>query len=138
MTDDRPRAVFNIGSQHGNISNVGGDQTVYGGQHYAASPAEMIARDLASIHGVISGMPLDPAVRSQATALLSDASRELGQPARDGGGNEGIARPIERLTRLLRDAGALAAAGATLVDPLLRIASWLGPAGQAIAHLINL
>jgi hypothetical protein len=136
MTGDRPHATFNIGSQHGNISNVAGDQTVYGGQHYAASPAELIAQDLGSIRDVIAAMPLDPAVRRQATELLSDASHELSRPARDGRGNERIARPLERLTRLLRDAGALAAAGAPLLDPLHRIASCLGAAGAAIAHLI--
>jgi hypothetical protein len=38
MSGERPNAIFNIRSQHGNISNVGGDMTVYGGQHYAALP----------------------------------------------------------------------------------------------------
>jgi hypothetical protein len=137
MTGNRPHATFNIGSQHGNVNNVAGDQVVHGGQRYAASPAELIGRDLATIRDVIAAMPLDPAVRERATAFLSDASLELGRPARDGGGGEGAAQPIERLTRLLRDAGALSAAGAALADPLQHIALWLGTAGQAIAHLIT-
>jgi hypothetical protein len=137
MTDDRPHATFNIGSQHGNNNNVAGDQIVHGGQRYAAAPVESIGRDLAAIRDVIAAMPLDPAVRKQATAFLSDASRELGRPARDGRGGEGVGQPIERLTRLLRDVGALSAAGATLVGPLHHIALWLGTAGQGIAHLIT-
>ena len=42
MTDERPNAIFNIGSQQGNVTNVGGDMTVYGGQHYTALPVDMI------------------------------------------------------------------------------------------------
>src|SRR4029077_9836494 len=51
MSGERPNAIFNIGSQHGNVSNVAGDMTVYGGQHYTALPAEMIKRELRSIQG---------------------------------------------------------------------------------------
>jgi len=36
MTSEEANVTFNIGSQHGNVSNVAGDMTVYGGQHYTA------------------------------------------------------------------------------------------------------
>ena len=44
MSGEHPNAIFNIGSQHGNVSNVAGGMTVYGGQHYTALPADMIGR----------------------------------------------------------------------------------------------
>ena len=134
MTDNRPNATFNIGSQHGNVSNVGGDMTVYGGQHYTGLPAEFIRQELGNIHRAIWAMEFDPAVQQAATALLTDAGRELGQAGHDA---KKVARPIERLTVLLKDIGAIAVSGAALIDPLQRIASWLGPAGQAIWNLIT-
>jgi len=134
MTDNRPNATFNIGSQHGNISNVGGDMTVYGGQRYTALPTDMILQELGNIQRIISSMDLDSAVRKAATAFLTDAGRELGQPDHDA---EKVAGPIEGLARLLRRIGAISAGGAALIDPLQRIASWLGVAGEAILHLIT-
>jgi hypothetical protein len=126
--------VFNIGSQHGNVSNVAGDMTVHGGQHYTALPADMIRQELKNIQGIISAMDLGRADRRAAAGMLADAGRELGGSRHDAGK---VARPVERLTRLLRDIGALAAGGTALIDPLLRIASCLGTAGQAIFHLIG-
>src|SRR5437868_7016198 len=134
MPGERPNAVFNIGSQHGNVSNVAGDMTVYGGQHYAALPADEIRRELGNVQGIISAMDLDPAARKKVAGLLADTGRELVEPRHDA---RKVARPIERLTRLLRDIGAISAGGAALIDPLLRIASCLGSAGQAIFHLIT-
>jgi hypothetical protein len=133
MSGERPNAIFNIGSQHGNVSNVAGDMTVYGGQHYTARPADRIGRELRTIQGIISAMNLDPAARKAAAGFLADADRELGKSRHDA---KKVARPIERLTRLLRDIGAIAAGGAALINPLTCIASGLGAAGQAILHLI--
>ena len=133
MSGEHPNAIFNIGSQHGNVSNVAGDMTVYGGQHYTALPTDMIGQELRNIQGIISAMNLDPAARKAAAGLLADAERELGKSRHDA---KKVARPIERLTRLLKDIGAIAVGGAALINPLTRIASGLGVAGQAILHLI--
>jgi hypothetical protein len=134
MTDNRPNAIFNIGSQHGNVSNVAGDMTVYGGQHYTGFPAELIRQELGNLQEAISAMGLDPAVQKKAAALLADADHELSRTGRDA---KKVARPIERLAGLLKNIGAIPVSGAALIDPLQRIASWLGPAGQAILHLIR-
>jgi|SRR6516164_4607455 len=134
MTSERPNAIFNIGSQHGNVTNVAGDMTVYGGQHYTALPADMIRQELENICRVISAIGLSPEARKTAAALLADAGRELGQPGCDA---EKVARPVKRLAGLLSDIGAISAAGAALIGPFQAIASWLGPAGQAILHLIT-
>lgn len=129
MATDRPGAVFNIGSQQGNISNVAGDMTVYGGQHYRAVDRAAFAAEVAALRSALAATSLDPALRVSADRCLHDAERELGraQPEPDK-----VARPVERLTRLLKDAGALAGA----VEPLSGIASLLGVAGKAILALI--
>jgi hypothetical protein len=134
MTSERANAIFNIGSQHGNVSNVGGDMTVYGGQHYTALRGDMIRQELENIHRIISTIELSPEVRKTAAALLADAGRELGQPGCDA---KKVARPVKRLAGMLSDVGAISAAGTALIGPLQHIASWLGPAGQAILHLIT-
>ncbi len=134
MTSERPDVTFNIGPQHGNVSNVAGDMTVYGGQRYTALPAAMIRQELENIHRIISAIELNPEARRTAVALLADAGRELGQPGCDA---EKVARPVKRLAGLLSDIGAISAAGAALIGPLQAIASWLGPAGQAILHMIT-
>jgi hypothetical protein len=134
MSDERPNAIFNIGSQHGNVTNVSGDMTVHGGQHYSASSADMIRQELANLQRAISTIDLDPATRATAIAHLADADREFDRPDPD---TRQISRPIKRLTRLLKDVGAISAAGATLIEPLQRIASWLGASGQEILHLIT-
>jgi hypothetical protein len=134
MTSKEPNVTFNIGSQHGNVSNVAGDMTVYDGQHYTALPADMIRQELKNILTIISAIELSPEARKNAAALLADAGRELGQPGCEA---ERVARPIKRLAGLLSDIGAISAAGASLIGPFQAIASWLGPAGQAILHLIT-
>lgn len=133
MSDERPNAVFNIGSQQGNISNVGRDMKVYGGQHSVVAPAEIV-HELASLRAALAALDLDPAVRRSAAALLDDAERELDRPEPKA---EKAAGPIERLTKLLKDAGAISAAGSALVDPIRSIASLLGGAGRTILRLIG-
>jgi hypothetical protein len=133
VTGDQPKAIFNIGSQQGNVSNVAGDMTVHGGQHYVGLPVEAMRQDLASVRREIAGLGLDTADRAEAEALLADAGRELDRHGHD---PDRVAGPVLRLVRLLREAGAFAAAGTALIDPLHRIASCLGGAGQAIVHLL--
>jgi hypothetical protein len=134
MSDNRPHAEFNIGSQQGNISNVAGDMTVHGGQQYLAAPADVVWEELAKLRLALSEIDIDPGVQRSVEDLMTETTQELNQPHPD---TEKVARPIERLTRLLSDAGAVTAAGAGLIDPLQRIASWLGASGQAILHILG-
>jgi hypothetical protein len=133
MNNERPNAVFNIGSQHGNISNVAGDMTVHGGQQYIAPPADMILPELARLRRALSAIHLDPDVEQSAGEYLAAADAEVRRPHPDA---RRVARPIERLTRLLKGAGVILAAGAALINPLQSIASLLGAAGQVILHLL--
>lgn len=47
-----------------------------------------------------------------------------------------VAGRLDRVTRALSRAGALAAAGAGLVGPLTTLGRWLGPAGAAVLALL--
>jgi len=134
MSDEQPpNAVFNIGSQQGNVSNVAGNQTIYGGQQAILGVTTEIARQVSSLREALDSVELDPAVKEQADALMDEANRELAQPEPS---LPKAARPIEKLTDLLKDAGALTAAGAALVDPIRSIGSLLGAAGGAILSLL--
>src|SRR5262249_30210080 len=107
--------------------------TVYGGQQYVAVPADMIRPELAKLRRALSALDLDPGVEASARQLLTTADYELGQQRPD---PSKIARPLERMTKLLKNAGVLAAAGAELISPIQHIAAFLGTAGQAIMQLI--
>src|SRR5260370_38669858 len=117
MSDERPNAIFNIGSQHGNVSNVSGDMAVHGGQHYSASSADMIRQELANLQRAMATIDLDPATRATAIAHLTHADREFDRPDPDA---RQISRPIQRLARLLKNLGAISGAGAALTEPLHR------------------
>ncbi len=133
MNPERPNAIFNIGSQHGNINNVAGDMTVHGGQQYVALPTDMILPELANLRQALAAVNLDPDVEQLAGEYLTAAGEEIRRPRPEA---RRVARPLERLTRLLKGAGVIAAAGAALINPLQGIASLLGAAGQAILHLL--
>jgi len=132
--DRRPNAVFNIGSQQGIVSNVAGDMTVYGGQHWNEGSAVAVREELAKLRIAIHALDLDPALKATATRLVEEADGQAhhAQPA-----PEKIGSPIEKLTRLLKDSGALVAAGAALINPLQGIGTLLGAAGQIIVRMIG-
>jgi arginyl-tRNA--protein-N-Asp/Glu arginylyltransferase len=56
-----------------------------------------------------------------------DTAMQASAPAK-----EFVAPRLKRLTQILRDAGCLATAGASLVDPLHTLVAWLGPLGASI------
>jgi hypothetical protein len=134
MSDERPRAEFNIGSQQGNISNVAGDMTVQGGQQYVVASVDDVREELAKLRRMLSAIGIDTESQRSVEDLVTEATRELNQPQPDA---QRVGRPIEGLTKILKDAGALTSAGAALIDPLQRIASWLGASGRAILDMLG-
>jgi hypothetical protein len=105
----------NLGS--GN-TNVGRDQVVV-----------TLAGDVDALGTALRGLPLTDAQRAEAQGAL-DAFRSS---ARD---KPAAGEHLRRFTKVLRDTGALAAAGATVLEPLGRIARWLGPLGTAVLALL--
>jgi hypothetical protein len=133
--DDGAGTQFHIGSQQGVITNVGGDQTIIGGQHIEMTlPADDIAQHIESIRAALGAVSLPGAVHSQATEALGQAEAELRTPAPDG---ERVAGSLERFTQIVKAAGGLAAAGLALVNPLQGIAVLLGPVGARILQALR-
>lgn len=121
---------FHIGSQQaGNITNVGGDATITS-QHgsFVAHDARAAVRD---VRQVLASSGLDPADRDRAERDLDDVEQAVER------GDEATAGSrLERLVTLLSRAGALAGAGAALVEPLGRLAHALGPVGARVLSLL--
>lgn len=126
--------TFNIGSQYGNINNVGRDQYIYGGQHSTVVPLGATFQAVDDLRAALAAARLDAAVAARARTeieSLDDALRAEPEPDRPA-----AAGAIERLTGVLRGAGALATAGTALISPLRTIAGWLGPLGERVLQVL--
>ncbi|WP_433734032.1 hypothetical protein ACQP0C_17990 [Nocardia sp. CA-129566] len=117
--------VFNIGSQQGNINNVAGDQTIYGGQHGTFVSAQTVefAVELAA---TLRRMGMD-----RAAAAADAVQHELEQPQPD---REKIS---ERLIRIARAVTAVAGAESAVHRPLVALAQWLGAFGSPILGMLG-
>lgn len=126
--------TFHIGQQSGGVvNNVGGDQRITGGQqgtYVSGAVTRAAVRDLRSVLGSLG---LDARSSRTAAGELDAIEREVGADHPD---QPRAASALERLTRLLGRAGALATAGAALVTPLKALATWLGPLGATVAGLL--
>lgn len=122
--------TFNIGSQSGGVfNNVAGNQTVYGGQQ-AYTGAEQSLHDL---RAALARLPLSPGTAAATVAEIDEIERSVqAGPA----GRSAAGQALERLTRLLTGAGALATAGSALIEPLRGLATWLGPAASHVLMLL--
>jgi hypothetical protein len=126
---------FTIGSQNaGVIQNVGGDVTM-GDVTVAASWDAAVRSELARLEEEAAKVPLPPASRVAVEKDLAAAKAEAAKKAPDRGK---IAQLVERATRVLGEAGALATAGSSLVTSLRRTATVLGPAGKTLLALLPL
>lgn len=118
-------------------TTVGGDQIDNRGGTFAGRDLTIerpsLASDIAALGELLGTLRLTESERVEATREL-DAFREASggrEPDREKAGGH-----LRRFTTLLRDAGALAGAGATLVEPLIRLGRWLGPIGAAVLALL--
>ncbi|WP_028049069.1 hypothetical protein [Cellulomonas sp. URHD0024] len=127
---------IHIGSQNaGTINNVDGDQTIYGGQQGTLVLLHDARLAASSLRHVVGTLSLDPAQAAAARADVEQVSTALEEPQPD---RSRIAGVLERLTRLLKGAGSLAAAGAALIGPISTVAAWLGHLGAPVLGLLAL
>jgi hypothetical protein len=124
--------TFNIGNQTGGIiNNVGGDQTIHGGQRGQAVTSQE-AREAA--HNLLEaleqpGLPDDAAARRQA----QDIDTEMRSRAPD---KSRVAGFLERFARIITTGARWARAGAAIVGPIRILAIWLGALGVPILGLL--
>lgn len=122
--------IFRIGSQHGIISNVAGDQYLqYAGRDLSID----VAATVAELRTALAATPLAAAERRDAAATLDELDGDLARERFDA---PRIASRVERLTALLSRAGALATTAVELRAPLERLATWLGDIGDEVWHLL--
>lgn len=133
---NRQEGGISIGQQQaGQVTNVGRDQVVHGGIHGSLSAAtQQQVADVELLRQLLDDVALTAGDRHAAQEAASELEEELASETPD---PEAAARPLERLTQVLKGAGALAGAGMALIDPIGRIAIALGTAGAHVLRLIG-
>ena len=124
--------TFNIGSQSGGVfNNVAGNQHIHGGQQAYVADAEQSLREL---RAALARQPLSPGEAAAARAEVDEIEEAVQAGPEPNRGR--AAQALERLTRLLSGAGSLAAAGASVVEPLRALATWLGPLAERVVTML--
>lgn len=123
--------TFNIGSQSGGVfNNVAGNQNIYGGQQaYVAAE-----QSLQELRAALARHTLPPGLAAAANADIDEIEQAVRAGTDPDRGR--AARALERLTRLLSGAGSLAAAGASMIEPLRALATWLGPVAERVVTML--
>ena len=106
---------------------AGRDQVVVHGQ------ANEVLAELAGLREALAGLRLTEAERSSAEGDLQAMEQAVGRPDPD---TTTASRHLQSFTAGLKDAGALAAAGVTVVESIARIAHWLGPVAAGVLALL--
>jgi hypothetical protein len=127
--------TFNIGTQNAaTIQNVGGDMVVEGGLHASAAwESYQLRSEIDTAREEAARLPLPPDARSSVDWAFRAAAAQATSAKSDKGR---VADLLARATRMLKDAGALTTAGASLVVALRRAAALLGPLGVAVLALL--
>ncbi|MFJ2566578.1 hypothetical protein ACIO02_27215 [Streptomyces sp. NPDC087568] len=109
---------------------AGRDQTVHQGSQ--AGHQQLLA-EVTALRQALGGLQLTDDERRAADGELRDVRQALnrGEPDR-----EGAARHLRAFTEGLRQAGALASAGTSVVGALSALAHWLGPLGAGVLALL--
>jgi hypothetical protein len=126
---------FNIGRQDAQIiNNVEGDQTISGGQTVVHVDGPAALAEVAKLREALARVPLAEPEAEAVHRELGDLEAELRTPSPDA---PKVAERLQRVTRTLAAAGALASAGAALYPPLAVLAGLLGALGEPIRRLVG-
>ncbi|KAB7741965.1 hypothetical protein GA707_17385 [Nostocoides sp. F2B08] len=127
--------TFNIGSQNaGVVNNVAGNQRIEGGQYGTLVTTEDALHAVSDLRAALDRVTLDQNTAVVANEHVDEIESELhSEPEPD---RARVAQALERLTRLLTAAGAVATAGAALLGPLQALAGWLGGLGAPVLALL--
>jgi len=126
--------TFNIHSQTaGVINQVAGDQNVYGGQHGTIGPLDSARNAVRDLRRAVDTAQLDQETAEAAKAQVVQIDVEMRKERPD---PTTVESRLSKLTALLKSAGSLAAAGATIVGPIQTLVTWLGGLGANIARML--
>ena len=121
-----PHSVFNIGSQQGQISNVGRDMIVERPVTQLSFGAVEPQAEIERLRREIDAIDLAPSVRRAVSAALDEVAHEAAKPRP---AKPKIARRLEQVAAVVREVE-------TTIEPLARLARWLGPVGLSLAALL--
>lgn len=127
--------TFNIGSQNGGvINNIVGDQHIEGGQ-YGVLVTTGEAREAAVLlQQLAQATSAPPPLVTEVTGHADAVNMLVQEPQPD---KAKVAHRLEQLTQALTSAGAVVRAGAPILGPIQTLATWLGPLGEPIRHLVQ-
>jgi hypothetical protein len=137
MGDER----YRFGNVQGPVQTGDGVQYTAGRDQYVAGrdqfvvqgEAAQVLADLAGLREALAGLRLTEAERAGAERDLESVEEAVRRPEPD---TAATSRHLQSFTAGLKDAGALAAAGVTVVESIARIAHWLGPVAAGVLALL--
>jgi hypothetical protein len=113
---------------------AGRDQYVAGRDQFVVQgEAAQVLADLAELREALAGLRLTEAERAGAERDLESMEEAVRRPEPDAAATS---RHLQSFTAGLKDAGALAAAGVSVVESIARIAHWLGPVAAGVLALL--
>lgn len=137
MADER----YRFGNVQGPVQTGDGVQYTAGRDQYVAGrdqfvvhgEAGQVLAELAGLREALAGLRLTEAERAGAERDLEAMEEAVRRPEPD---TAAAGRHLQSFTAGLKDAGALAAAGVTVVESIARIAHWLGPVAAGVLALL--
>lgn len=132
---------YAFGDVHGPVQTGDGRQYVAGRDQYVAGQDQVVAHgetgqvlaELAGLREALGGLRLTEAERAGAERDLKAVEEAVRRPEPD---TAAAGRHLQSFTAGLKEAGALAAAGATVVESIARVAHWLGPVAAGALALL--
>ena len=125
--------TFNIGNQYGTISNVAGNQTVYGGQHANMTAPPEVLDAIKYVYTHLDNFRLSPEHRTAARSDLENLHQEV---AAGRASQQQVSQRLSRVLSAARNAGAVLNAASSLGTAITTIAKWLGPLGTALVGFL--
>jgi len=128
--------TYRFGNVYGPVNAGGGRQYVAGRDQTVREgdgDRRELVTQLAALRDALDGMRLTAGERGMAETELGAVRDALDRDEPD---REAAAGHLQRFTEGLRQAGALASAGASVMGALSTLAHWLGPLGAGVASLL--
>lgn len=134
MSRDEPKVEFSGTFTAGSMQIAGRDMTVNASTEGRIGEVNQRLADVAMIRESLRAIPLTEDDRMAATNALGALEEELSKPEPDA---PRAATALEALTTIVKAAGGLAIAGATLIDPIGRLAVAFGGAAASVLRAIG-